>query len=285
MKNTLALAFILSSLTHILSAQSTEEVIRCTFEYDGSERQYLVYLPNNYDPGKLYWPMVHARGAREDTLSMDLRSEANKRDFDAILIAPILRTESVATAFPALGEGAFLKQVISDARSKYRLHDKVLLTGYSGRGQFTHRFALQNPEWVEAAAPLAPRSWTTPDGSYLEFGENGEKPLVLAHEDVEPFLSSHGGEIGKPAAKVAGLKAKAGAEKIPFLVMCGKMDPRLEICNRFAKSLRDNGFYVETQWPNTEHAAGKAPENERIKYASYTVDFFQRMTAPDQAKQ
>jgi predicted esterase len=238
-------------------------------QHEGHDRHYLVYLPRHYDPEKTYWPLVQAKRRQnrfESKQSLIMKEEIDRAGFDAILIVPILGTTDSIPAFPSLGEGAFLKHVMKDARTKFRLHDKIFLTGYSGGAQFTHRFAFQNPGLVKAVAPSAPRSWTTPDGRYLEFGlESGQESML----DL----------IGESVTKPARLKAKSGAESIQFLVMCGKDDPRLETCREFAQILQEQGYQVETNWPkNVGHGAGpNAPKEEIRKFSTLPVEFFQRV--------
>lgn len=239
-------------------------------QHAGHDRQYLVYLPRNYDPEKRYWPLVQAKRRQnrfESIHSLIMQEEIDKIGFDAILIVPILGTTDAIPAFPSLGEGAFLKHALKDAQTKFRLHDKIFLTGYSGGAQFTHRFAFQNHELIKAAAPSAPRSWTTPEGRYLEFGlKSGQKSML----DL----------IGESVVRPAHLKAVSGAEAIPFLVMCGEVDPRLETCKEFVQILQIQGYKVETNWPvNVGHGAGpNAPKEEVRKFSTVPVNFFKRIS-------
>jgi len=104
---------------------------------------------------------------------------------DAIAISPSFSyADFLASRFPVLGEGDLLKKIINELQGEFRLHQKILLTGYSRGGQFTHRFALRNPDLVKACAPFASGTWTTPDGKLL-IETIGEVP------DPEPFLSNN----------------------------------------------------------------------------------------------
>ncbi|MCB1124446.1 MAG: hypothetical protein KJT03_23035, partial [Verrucomicrobiae bacterium] len=186
--------------------------------------------------------------------------------------------------FPALGEGDFLLAVLNDLRKNFKTRAKILLTGYSRGGQFTHRFAFAHPELVLAAAPCSSGTWTTPDGRLLieTYGQV---------EEPEKFLSNPANREKIPerllgifnderVAGVAGLKAMPDAQQVPFLVMCGSLDTRFGIAQDFARSLSENGFSVETEWPRTPHGSRSDPEYaiEFEKYSVRVVDFFVRQT-------
>ena len=117
-------------------------------------------------------------------MATGIRRAADDLALEAIVVSPSFSNDDFnASRFPVLGEGAFLKGVLEELRREYRLRSKMLLTGYSLGGAFSHRFAFRNPELVEAAAPFAPAQWTTPDGRLL-IDSLGEV------ESPESFLSS-----------------------------------------------------------------------------------------------
>ena len=128
-----------------------------TFRHNGNDRIFSVLLPKDFDPDAIYWPLVvvHGGGGRGKTnpKAIAMREVADEVDLPAILITPdfIVKDKNVSR-FPMLGEEAFLKSVLQQVRGKYNLRSKVLLTGYSMGGQFTHRFALGNPDLVHACA-------------------------------------------------------------------------------------------------------------------------------------
>jgi hypothetical protein len=81
-------------------------------------------------------------------------------------------------------------------------------------------------------------------------------------------------------AAVAGARAAAGAQRIPFLVMCGTLDPRLPIAKEFANRLEALGYQVEVEWPRTPHLCPCPPDQteEFQKYSRRPVEFFRRVT-------
>jgi len=70
------------------------------------------------------------------------------------------------------------------------------------------------------------------------------------------------------------MQAKKGAKEIPYLVMCSTHDPRFDIARQFAQSLENEGFKVQTKWPETPHGNRAEFLTEFQKYAHYAGEFF-----------
>lgn len=108
---------------------------------------------------------VHGTGGTgEDGFDAIAASVAEAFDHDVLLIAP---TFDVPYHFllPAADEA--LLHHLRQMAKQLPLHDRMLLTGFSGGAQFAHRFALQHPEHVHACACQSAGSWTTPDGTFI----------------------------------------------------------------------------------------------------------------------
>ncbi len=262
--------------------------MRRSLVFKGVEREYFLALPRNFDPDEMHWPLVFVHGgggnARRNRKGILIHRFMNELDLPAILILPRFITEDKQVSrFPSLGEGAFLKEALKDVWAEFSFHRKVLLGGYSMGGQFSHRFALFNPGLVRACASLAAGTWSTPDGRLLteSYGEV---------RDPETFLScrANAGKVPERlhdlfdgrTAEVAGLTAEKEAEKIPFLVMCGRLDPRFDIARKFASSLREFGFEVETEWPRTPHSSSwEKYRDEYQRYPRHVIEFLRRCIA------
>jgi pimeloyl-ACP methyl ester carboxylesterase len=269
-----------------LLAQSpqTGEPIRRTLTVRGAEREYFVYLPPGFDRNTTYWPLVVVGGG---FLPARIVRHVGESRFDAIVIASSGPNGDVnATRFPALGEGQVIQDVLKEVRKDYRLRAKILLAGYSRGAQFAHRFALAFPGQVEAVAPLASGTWTTPEGTFLveEIGEVKNARTFLSDASNAITVPARLNDLFNPeVAAVADSKAAAGARNVPFLVMCGTLDPRLPIAKEFVRSLEALGYRVAVEWPRTPHvcndAACSAEFNAEFdRYSRMTVDFFQRVT-------
>lgn len=258
-----------------------------TVEYNGTQRSYFVALPADYKPEATYWPlvMVHGGGgkAEKNTYAETMRRLADEVGLSAIVIQPQFITEDKQVSrFPSLGEDAFLLAVLEKVRAELKVHDKILLNGYSMGGQFSHRFALAHPNVVQACAPFAAGTWTTPDGRLLieEYGEVADPKAFLCSAENSSKIPERLRDLFDPrVADVAGLKAAAGAERIPYLVMCGTLDTRLSIAQDFATALKASGYRVETEWPRTPHSSDSADfAAEFEKYSVEAIAFFKRCT-------
>lgn len=277
-------AIVLVTMTFSAEAQPRiAEPLRHTIEFSGSLREYYIRLPKNFIPEKTYWALVVVHGGGGNGLRFfmadDVRRVADEIGLDAIVISPSFsNTDVSASRFPDLGEGEFLQIVLKDVNRKYKLRDKILLTGYSNGGQFTHRFALRNPTQVEAVAPFAAGTWTTPDGRLLidSFGEVENPKVFLSSPENASSVPERLGNMFSPrVANVAGLLAESGSEKIPFLVMCGTLDSRLDIAKKFVSSLKNAHFRVETEWPRTPHnPRTEGYQDEFKKFSQRAAEFF-----------
>ncbi|MDX2444160.1 MAG: hypothetical protein QNK30_10210 [Bacteroidales bacterium] len=170
---------------------------------------------------------------------------------------------------------------MEEVHSEFRFHKKILLTGYSRGGQFTHRFAFQNPELVKACAPFSAGTWTTPDGRLLiESMEEIKDPEMFLNSEANAAMVPERlrGMFEPRVAKVASMHAKKSANKIPYLVMCGTLDLRLDISKQFVNSLEVNGFVVQSKWPQTPHGGIRKYPNEFQKYAKGAAEFFLEVT-------
>ncbi|GMV94469.1 MAG: hypothetical protein AMXMBFR82_42470 [Candidatus Hydrogenedentota bacterium] len=258
-----------------------------TIEFNGAERTYYVSLPRDFDQETKYWPLVVVHGgggnARENPKAIAMRRLADDAGLPALLILPeFITDDKQVSRFPALGEDAFLKAVLADVRTAYKLHEKILLNGYSMGGQFAHRFALANPDMVLACAPFAAGTWTTPDGRLLieEYGEVRDPKAFLSNSENATKIPERLRDLfDARTADVAGLPAAEGANAVPFLVMCGTLDTRFSIAQAFAESLQESGFAVETAWPETPHGSSSSEyAAEFEKYPEHAVQFFLKHT-------
>ncbi len=279
----LCLYFLITSVCFDLQGQNQQECLdRHTLIFDHIEREYFVQLPAKYEVYERYWLviLVHGGGGNGRTffLAEGVGSIATEMGLEAIIVSPSFSNEDfLASRFPSLGEGRFLKAVLKELRRKFKVHKKILLSGYSRGGQFTHRFALQNPRLVKACAPFAAGTWTTPDGKLLveAAGEIVEPSSYLTNTANASMVPERLRNLFQPrVAEVAGTTAHRRARKVPFLVMCGSLDPRFKIANRFADSLTDQGYLVQTEWPKTPHGDRTRYRDEFVKYSRGAVDFF-----------
>ncbi len=296
-----ALATCLGSTPAAAQGQSTRDEVRQlvakgdpatkrtreTISFNRTEREYFVQLPPDYESRRTYWLLVAAHGGGgngADSRVGRYGHWSERLGLEAIVVTPTFHQTNAATVrFPSLGEDEFLKAVIADVQSNHRVRAKILLTGYSRGGQFSHRFAQQNPSLVFACAPQAAGSWTTPDGRFLMEGRgeirNPSKVLAsLSPSDLQERWRANFNP--RAVAPVAGLPARPGAERIPFHVMCGMLDTRYEIALDFVASLKDSGYEVTTEWPRSPHGPTEPDHvQEWEKFRRRAIEFFLEVTA------
>jgi poly(3-hydroxybutyrate) depolymerase len=282
-----------------LTTQRTEQLrgkgttylpVRRTIAYGGAEREYFLGFPPDFDRTKSYWALVVVHGAgqhgRIPFPNTAMARFTTELGLDAIVVSPSFSNDDdKASRFPSLGEGEFLERVLTQLRKEYALRPKILLTGYSRGGQFAHRYALAHPDRVAAVAPLASGTWTTPDGRFLVegIGEVRKARAFLADSRNVSKVPDNLRTLFQPrVAAVAETRAAAGAREVPYLVMCGTLDPRLPIAEEFVRSLQSLGYHVSAEWPRTPHGCDDAAcwqqhRSEFEKYLRRTADFFRQV--------
>lgn len=264
----------------------SEQPIRKTILVNGVEREYFIRLPKGFDPNKTCWALVaaHGGGGNGHTFWMSdrLQTLSDELGLDAITISPSFDiSDPPEEAYPLLGGISFLNTVLEQARRDFNLHPRILLTGYSRGGQFSHRYALWHPNNVEACAPCSSGAWTTPDGRLLvsPLGEIDPKSFLASYENVEKVTPSVSYIFDARIVDIATTPAKPDAKRIPFLVMCGTEDERYETAQKFVESLENDDYHVETAWPQTAHG-GRNEEPYRTEFEKYprkAVEFFLRV--------
>ena len=218
-------AALLLSLLMAASLRAAEEIIT-----DAQGMDCHVYLPDDIDSSKTYQLMVgvHGAGRSSGKGAGGLASWAQRGD--VIVIGPAFQTKGDRPY--QNGEGIHAQKLIKlfkDLGKKYKLNDKMFIHGFSGGSQFSHRFAMNHPQYVCGVSAHSGGSWAT-DG----YGN----------------ISS-------------------SAKKIPFAISCGEKDTskswggakfgRLEWYKRFENEMGSRKFtYIGKIWPDVGHrpAAG-----------------------------
>lgn len=144
-------------------------VTKCTLA-GGSGYEYLVYVPADVAEGAPVLVSVHgiSRNARAHATAF---SEFADR-YGVIIVAPLF-TEQQFPGYQRLGISsrrsgprpdlvlnAMLEEIEASTGART---DRFYLFGYSGGGQFAHRYAMSHPERVIAVAMGAPGWYTFPD--------------------------------------------------------------------------------------------------------------------------
>ncbi len=169
---------------------------------------YFLFIPDRSETPEAVMVSVHglARNAAENMFRFARLAEA----YNVCLIVPHFGRD-VYRRFQTLSPGkqgatadAALNEVLVDVDKRFGIDThKISLFGFSGGGQFAHRYILCNPGRVERAVLMAPGWFTMPDSS-------APYPYGLAESER---LGEH--QIDLP-----------GLLETPLLVMVGAADTR-----------------------------------------------------------
>jgi pimeloyl-ACP methyl ester carboxylesterase len=151
--------------------------------------EYFAYCPVAATPEAPLLVAVHgySRNASEQVERWAPLCEAA----DAVLVAPHFDCERFRT-YQVLGGAAdlALDALVAELRSRFALLlGRVALAGFSGGGQFVHRYAMAHPKRVSSAAVVAPGwfTWPTREHEY-PLGTRRARHHVGARMRAEAFL-------------------------------------------------------------------------------------------------
>lgn len=128
-----------------------------------SSQTYYLYLPKGYIPTKK-WPLfigIHGYMA-DGNQAMDLwRGFADPEGF--ILVCPSFKEGYQRLEYATDNR---MIDIIKELEKEFQIDEKkVFMAGFSGGAQFTHRFALRHPEYINSAIVLAAGSYDYPANS------------------------------------------------------------------------------------------------------------------------
>ncbi len=167
---------------------------------------YLLYLPENYDPGKEggFPTILFLHGAGERGDSLDVLTAwgppriAQEKGLPFIVISPQCPTNEWWTSMLSP-----LKGVLDEAISVYNIDTtRIYLTGLSMGGYGTFAFSQVHPEYFAAVAPIC--GGGTP--SMLNFYT--QPPTWVFHGDEDKIVPIESSQIMVDAMKAAGGEVK-----------------------------------------------------------------------------
>ncbi|MFH1856110.1 MAG: hypothetical protein ABH836_02630 [Candidatus Omnitrophota bacterium] len=127
------------------------------------EQIYYIYLPEKYSPAR-EWPLfigVHAYTCSgQDTIPI-WQEYADNENF--ILVCP-----TFSNGYQRLEDAADNRMIdiIEEVEKDFSIDKKkILIAGFSGGAQFTHRFVLKHPEYINSASIMAAGSYDYPQRS------------------------------------------------------------------------------------------------------------------------
>lgn len=201
-------------------AYAGEEVIK-----DAQGMDCHLYFPDQIDPEKTYQLLVGVHGAGgKGNGAAGLKNWAERGD--VIVVGPSFQIKGDRPYQNGDGpHAAKLIEVFEQLKERFKLTDKMFLHGFSGGSQFTHRFAMNHPEYVCGVSAHSGGSWATDT-----YGDINSK-----------------------------------AKKIPFAISCGEKDTgkawgdapynRLDWYERFRDEIARKDFcHVAKSWPDKGHS-------------------------------
>ena len=131
-------------------------------------REYYAFVPPGAPPGAE--PLVLVHGISRNAPELVLRFADLAQRHGVPLIAPLFRRETWGQYQQAwdrkrdLRADLALCEILDDAARRLGLAtQRVALFGFSGGGQFAHRFAMLHPGRVRACVPVSAGWYTMPD--------------------------------------------------------------------------------------------------------------------------
>ena len=162
----------LSFLSVVLLSCSSTDVPLETFDHSGSERQYLLDVPDSYDGSSAVPLILNFHGGCMDAASqrdeMDMRALASEHNF--ILVYPQGLSEEGRSSCAIWNSGpfnsgdnksqaddlGFVEALIAELSSTYSIDmNRIYATGFSNGGFFTYALGCYRSELFAAIAPIA----------------------------------------------------------------------------------------------------------------------------------
>ena len=146
------------------TAQQPELIVRTSRLYPGQTS--FLYVPSTYDGSRPYRLLVSVHGSNRTAAAYARRFAAFGEANDTIVLAPLFPD---GTDYQRLGlqngERVDLRllDLIDEVAADYRVErEQFDLFGFSGGGQFAHRFLYLHPERLRSVVVAAPGTVTIP---------------------------------------------------------------------------------------------------------------------------
>lgn len=158
------------------------------------ELPYLLYVPRRRPLSPRLFVAVHGISRNADEHAARFSALAER--FGVVLVAPVFSRE-LFPDYQRLGRRGrggradqALERVVAEVGASTGARtDRLYLFGYSGGGQFVHRFAMAHPRRVARVAVAAAGWYTFPDPEIrYPRGLRGSKSLPGVRFDAEAFL-------------------------------------------------------------------------------------------------
>ena len=133
-----------------------------TFEWQGTQRQYLIKLPENHSETMPILYFLHGLGDNITRLDNEFHFQQVADEFQWAVVIPQALTQSGATMWNAglmassIDDSGFLMALLDALAEQYPINlDSVFFTGFSMGGFMTHRMAIEHGDRITACAPVS----------------------------------------------------------------------------------------------------------------------------------
>ena len=133
-----------------------------TFEWQGSQRQYLVKIPAQCDNAVPILYFLHGLGDNITRVDNEFHFQQVADQFGWIIVVPQALSQSGATMWNAamtnsnIDDSGFLMALLDTLATQYPVDmDSVFFTGFSMGGFMTHRMAIEHGDRITGCAPVS----------------------------------------------------------------------------------------------------------------------------------
>lgn len=133
-----------------------------TFEWQGSQRQYLLKMPTNRPEAMPVLYFLHGLGDNITRLDNEFHFQQIADEFRWAIVVPQALAQSGATMWNAglmnsnIDDSGLLMALLDSLAEQYPINlDSVFFTGFSMGGFMTHRMAIEHGDRITACAPVS----------------------------------------------------------------------------------------------------------------------------------
>ncbi|MCF7848450.1 MAG: hypothetical protein K9M45_06335 [Kiritimatiellales bacterium] len=191
-------------LALVSSTFSEGTVVKKTIQHGGLEREYILYLPDNYD-GKQQLPLVLAfhGGGGTAKQAMDhykwhpladqhgfmvCYPEGINKHWNDGRVSKVFREENTN-----VDDVGFIKTLLNQLYTDYKIDRKrVFSSGASNGGMFSHRLGIDLSEHFTAIAPVIS---CVPEAIVNKFEPGKPVSVLMINGTDDPFVPYNGGDV------------------------------------------------------------------------------------------
>ena len=133
-----------------------------TFEWQNTQRQYLIKIPENHSEKMPILYFLHGLGDNITRLDNEFHFQQIADEFQWAVVIPQALSQSGATMWNAglmsssIDDSGFLMALLDALAEQYPINlDSVFFTGFSMGGFMTHRMAIEHGDRITACAPVS----------------------------------------------------------------------------------------------------------------------------------